>query len=223
MKRARRAGTLAVAAALALACVSPTGDEPEQHWLDSLAWAYERGDCAGVRERAAEPPLRAGPWLKLAALLLAYCDEHALEFARARAGYEAIVRERPGSEAAHAARARLAEFARMDEGFAREVVWDRALSAPPIQPDRRPLPVSRGRLTYPSWLLRAGIEGWARVETVLDAAGTPGELAILDSWPPFLFEAAALDVVAGSRYRPPPVGHDPTRTWIVLVRFELRD
>ena len=71
MKRARRAGTLAVAAALALACVSPTGDEPEQHWLDSLAWAYERGDCAGVRERAAEPPLRAGPWLKLAALLLA--------------------------------------------------------------------------------------------------------------------------------------------------------
>jgi TonB family protein len=159
--------------------------------------------------------------LPIGRLLAAHCDELEQNFSKARAEYAAIVAQYPNSEVIPNARARLAEFERMDEGYSRVDQTDRAREAPPIERDRRPVPVSRGTLRYPEWVRLCAIQGWVMTRMELDTAGVPQSVRVLDSWPPFVFDEAAIQAVEESRYQPPAPDVDANHTWKIRISFKL--
>src|SRR5262249_43831844 len=55
---------------------------------------------------------------------------------------------------------------------------------------------------YPPEALRRQLEGWVDLEFVVDRAGRPRDLAVVQATPTGRFEQAALDAVAKYRYEP---------------------
>jgi len=185
--------------------------------LFAAAWAYRGGDCETAREYA--EAARRTP--DLAQLLIAHCDELALEFSRARERYRAIAAGEASDDAKGGALARLEEMERAAlAGFSRTGAWEqRARRIAGSAQARVPRVIERGTPPFPTWLRVAGVEGWALVEFTLDANGRVVAPFVADSDPPFLFDAAALQLARGSRYEPP--GRKDAQPWNVLVRFEV--
>ena len=55
---------------------------------------------------------------------------------------------------------------------------------------------------YPRAAQRRGIEGWADVEFIVRADGTPDQIAVVESQPGAVFDSAAIDAVRDWRYEP---------------------
>lgn len=90
--------------------------------------------------------------------------------------------------------------------------------------EQLPVLVRHPALRYPALLQRAGIEGELLVEAVLDTTGAVerASLRVVQGGHP-LFEAEALALVAGSRYRPARANGRAVRVRVqVPVRFSLR-
>jgi protein TonB len=90
--------------------------------------------------------------------------------------------------------------------------------------EERPELLSHPTIRYPETLRQAGIEGRVLVETVVDTLGRaePERTHVVSSAHP-LFDAEALSVVLGSRYRPGRVAGRAVRVRVqVPVNFAIR-
>ena len=76
---------------------------------------------------------------------------------------------------------------------------------------------------YPEEARAAGAEGWVKVRYDVAANGLVENLAVVESNPPGLFDAAALAAVAQWRYRPAVVdgAHRRMRGVVSTLRFQL--
>lgn len=90
--------------------------------------------------------------------------------------------------------------------------------------EERPELLSHPQVRYPDVLRQAGIEGQVMVETVLDTLGRAeqGRTRVVSS-AHALFDAEAISVVLGSRYRPARVAGRAVRVRVqVPVNFQIR-
>ncbi len=75
---------------------------------------------------------------------------------------------------------------------------------------------------YPSEALRRNIEGWVDVSFRVTADGKVSNVALLDSSPPGVFDAAATKALSRLRYKPPMLGGKPTAVATKLrIAFRL--
>ena len=93
--------------------------------------------------------------------------------------------------------------------------WNDATPDPTLKPRNRPTP------RYPRAPQAAGVEGWVMVDFGVSKQGAVVDPVILDSNPPFVFEAAALTALRSWSYEPTQ-RDEPPRT-VVVIRFEIGD
>ena len=90
--------------------------------------------------------------------------------------------------------------------------------------DEKPEILVSPRLDYPALLRQAGVEGSVLVEAIIDTAGRaePGSVRVVHSTHP-AFDKPAMDVVAGSVYRPGRMRGGVVRVLVnVPVNFSIR-
>ncbi len=71
-----------------------------------------------------------------------------------------------------------------------------------VSPSRPPQFIGGADLVYPADAKTNGVEGRVLVRYDVTAAGTVANVAVVESEPPGVFEAAALDAVRSWRFRP---------------------
>lgn len=75
---------------------------------------------------------------------------------------------------------------------------------------------------YPMRAKHRGIEGWVRVQFVVDEDGLVSGVTVLESEPPGIFDQSVIRCVSGWRFRAGTVGSIPVKTRAeTTVRFEL--
>ncbi|MEN1728850.1 MAG: TonB family protein [Pseudomonadota bacterium] len=77
---------------------------------------------------------------------------------------------------------------------------------------------------YPPTAAQQGIEGWVRVEVVVDARGRVRSTRVLESQPRGVFDSAALAAISGWSWRPKIVdGRAVEQTLVQEMTFSLED
>lgn len=75
---------------------------------------------------------------------------------------------------------------------------------------------------YPLHAKHRGIEGWVRVRFVVDETGRVGDITVLESDPPGIFEQTTKRCVAGWRFQAGTVEGVPVKAWAeTTIRFKL--
>jgi TonB family protein len=168
---------------------------------------YASNGCAAARRRlelcaacdsAEQKPMRD--------LLLAYCREREAP-SEARALYEGIITDHPDTEASVTAIMRVrqldaAELPRLSE-----------YAGP------KPTPIDRPQPAYPTLAENAGLEGKARVRFDVRADGSVGNVRVVESTPPLLFDAVALYSVSSWKFEPGQAAESQQ----ITLRFDLGD
>lgn len=198
------------------ACASPPRADEEP--VAAAYRFYASGDCTAVREevarvRSAQPIPTNDRYL---ALLEGYCLERDGDVDGARQIYSALLSVSPTSLQSYDAALRLRDLERLaNAGTTRE--QEKQLAEPRWKPgSTNPAVVPRVRVppVYPRVATVAWIEGWVLVDYGVAADGSTENVVVLDSSPPYLFEAAALSAIQGWTYEPPAGG--ATRAAVVL-------
>ncbi|HKA15060.1 MAG TPA: energy transducer TonB [Myxococcota bacterium] len=180
---------------------------------------YGSGQCDAVREQAHAIDFSEGAQRKpFFRLLEAYCAERGGEVATARQLYSSVVANAPRTTQAFGAALGLADLERLERsGLTRadqkqqvEAAW----KTPLYQHGGR-RPIQRTEPGYPSAMAAARVKGWVMVDFRIARDGSVGDALILDSDPPFVFEAAALAAVRRWTYEPSDKS-EPTRATVKL-------
>jgi TonB family protein len=193
------------AAAPSSADAAPAGGADARAGLIAATRAYAENGCIAARRRLdlcaacdseEQRPLRD--------LLLAYCKEREAP-SEARALYEEIITKHPDTEASVSAIMRVRQI------DAAELAPLSDYSGP------KPAALERPQPAYPTLAGSAGVEGKVRLRFDVRDDGAVGNVRVVESTPPLLFDAVALYAVSGWRYEP---GHAAESQQVVL-RFDL--
>jgi TonB family protein len=200
----------AASASAAAAAAPPSADAAltgadERAGLIAATRAYAESGCSAARRRLelsaacdseAQRPLRD--------LLLAYCKERESP-SEARALYEEIITKHPDTEASVSAIMRVRQI-------------DAAELAPPSDySGPKPAALERPQPAYPTLAESAGVEGKVRLRFDVRDDGAVGNVRVVESTPPLLFDAVALYAVSGWRYEPGQAAESQQ----VVLRFDL--
>jgi TonB family protein len=158
--------------------------------IAAAARDYAESGCAAARRRldlcdacdgAAQKPMRD--------LLLAHCAERESP-EKARELYEAIITSYPDTFASVAA---IMHVRQID-----------AAELPPLTDyvGPKPAPVSRPQPAYPPHAEAANLDGRVRVRFDVREDGSVGNVRVIESTPPLLFDAVALYAVTSWTYEP---------------------
>lgn len=182
--------------------------------------AYQHADCETVYRLTQPDLLEAMQATELRysmRLVRGFCQELDGDQPAARSTYREVVREGPTSFAAADARERIRilELLADDPGFLERV--ERAAQGPRGSSVSRE-PAERPPALYPPLARAAGVEGFAVVEFGIDPAGRTIDPIIVDSEPPFLFEATALRAVRGWEYKSKRKA-DPSQRHVIRIAF----
>ncbi|MBK7950584.1 MAG: energy transducer TonB [Deltaproteobacteria bacterium] len=182
--------------------------------------AYQHADCETVYRLTRPDLLAAMQATELRyslRLVRGFCQELDGDQPAARATYREAIQEAPTSFAAADARERIRilDLLADDPGFLERV--ERAAQGP-HGPSGSREPAERPPALYPPLARAAGIEGFAVVEFGVDPAGRTVDPIIVDSEPPFLFEATALRAVRGWEYKTKRKA-DPSQRHVIRIAF----
>lgn len=93
---------------------------------------------------------------------------------------------------------------------------------PTLQVDEEVIPLVRIAPTYPSRAARLGIEGWVKMEVVINNKGGVDSARVLESMPERIFNRAAIKAIKRWRFRPKIVaGKAVSRTAQQQINFKL--
>jgi TonB family protein len=211
MRRIDRGIATALLGLAALACAndqpapaSPT-DEIQGIQIATDAYlAYQHSDCETVYQLTQPSQIDALQATELRhslRLVRGFCQELDGDQPAARATYGQLIDEAPGSFAAADARERLETLDRLadDPDFARRVEAA-SKRAPRPSGTREPSSVREPAL-YPPLARAAGVEGFAVIEFGVTRRGETVDPIVVDSDPPFVFEASSLRAVRGWQYK----------------------
>jgi periplasmic protein TonB len=95
----------------------------------------------------------------------------------------------------------------------------------PVSQDRDVIPLVRVSPTYPPRALAREIEGWVQVQFTITGTGTVKDVIVVESSPPNVFDAAAVEAVSRWRYNPKVEGAVAVdRVGVqTLLRFDLEE
>ena len=198
----------AIAASAETASASAaTAEASDTRSLTAATREFAESGCAAARHRLDFcTPCDSTEQKPLRDLLLAYCEERESP-AEARALYEAIITNHPDTEASVTAIMRVRQID--------------AAELPPLTDYVGPKPATRDRPqpAYPTLAQRAGVEGKVRLRFDVREDGSVGNVRVVDSTPPLLFDAVALYAVSSWTYEP----GQPAESQQVALRFDLPD
>lgn len=91
-----------------------------------------------------------------------------------------------------------------------------------LQVDEEVIPLVRIAPSYPSRAARLGIEGWVKMEVLINSKGEVDSVKILESRPSKIFNRAAIKAIKRWRFRPKIVaGKAVSRTAEQQINFKL--
>jgi len=91
-----------------------------------------------------------------------------------------------------------------------------------IQIDEEVVPLVRIAPKYPRKAARLGMEGWVKLEVVINARGTVDEAKVIDAVPRRVFNSAALRAIKRWKFRPKILnGRAVSRTAVQKMQFKL--
>ena len=205
------AGAAAAADAAALAAASAStashADASDTSQLIAATREYAASGCSVARRRLERCTACETPEQKPQRdLLLAYCAEREAP-ASARELYEAIISNYPSSEASATAIMRVRQI----DAAELPALGDYA--------GPKPAATDRPQPAYPTLAESAGIEGKVRLRFDVRADGSTGNVRVVESSPPLIFDAVALYAVSSWQY----VAKTPAESQQVVLRFDLPD
>ncbi len=177
------------------------------HSLIAATREFAANGCAAARRRLELCAACDSPEQKpLRDLLLAYCREREAP-SEARTLYEAIITEHPNTEASVTAIMRVRQID--------------AAELPPLATSAgaKPAPIDRPQPAYPSLAENAGVEGKVRLRFDVRDDGSVGNVRVVESIPPLLFDSVALYAVSAWTYE---LGK-PAESQQITLRFDLTD
>jgi TonB family protein len=184
-------------------------------------YAYQKEDCRTVLRLTNPAGLESWEYseMRYSMLLLnGFCLELEGERDQARTAYENLVAISPRSFSAQDAQERLRIMTIEDEDpdHAR---WIREAGqrADPTTPTR--IPIDRVPAQYPPLARTTGVEGYAVVEFGVSARGETEEPVIVESHPPYLFDASALRAVREWEFSRKPDA-DPKDRQLIRIVFK---
>jgi len=102
-------------------------------------------------------------------------------------------------------------------------VW-RGRAAGDPNPDGDVIPIVRIAPQYPRQALLEGIEGWVRLEFVINPDGTVADPAVTDAEPPRIFNTSAMRAILRWKFKPRIVDGKPVpRRGAQIIEFKLED
>lgn len=204
---AEAAGADAAAAASASASARSRADASDTSQLIAATREYAASGCSAARRRLERCTACDAPEQKPQRdLLLAYCAEREAP-ASARELYEAIISNYPSSEASATAIMRVRQI----DAAELPALGDYA--------GPKPAATDRPQPAYPTLAESAGIEGKVRLRFDVRADGSTGNVRVVESSPPLIFDAVALYAVSSWQY----VAKTPAESQQVVLRFDLPD
>jgi TonB family protein len=182
--------------------------------------AYQHADCETVY-RLTQPDLldsmQATELRYSLRLVRGFCQELDGDQPAARTTYRQVIDESSTSFAAEDARERIRilDLLANDPGYLARV--ERAAQGPRSASGTRE-PADRPPALYPPLARASGVEGFAVVEFGIDPSGRTVDPLIVDSEPPFLFEATALRAVRSWEYKSKRQA-DPSERHVIRIAF----
>lgn len=90
--------------------------------------------------------------------------------------------------------------------------------------DQKPVSIAALKPRYPYRARRMGIEGYVRVQFLVDQEGNTRELTVVDAEPEGVFEQAVRKTVPRWRFKPGKKAGRPVDTWVEMtIRFGMED
>lgn len=84
------------------------------------------------------------------------------------------------------------------------------------------IPLTQTPPVYPYRAKRLDIEGWVKVQFVVNEKGQPEEIRIIEAQPASMFEKNVIQCVSGWRFKPGTIAGVPVKTLVsTTVKFEL--
>jgi TonB family protein len=194
-------------AAPAAASTASNGDASDTAQLIAATREYAASGCGAARRRLERcTPCEMPEQKPQRDLLLAYCAEREAP-ASARDLYEAIISNYPSSEASATAIMRVRQI----DAAELPALGDAA--------GPKPAATDRPQPAYPTLAESAGIEGKVRLRFDVRSDGSTGNVRVVESSPPLIFDAVALYAVSSWQY----VAKAPAESQQVVLRFDLPD
>jgi len=226
-KHALALSALFLSIAVLAACQTPSTDLDDTHAIQNAAdayRAYERGDCDAVARSTDEDTIEsweAGEAQHSLRLIRGFCQELDGDTSAAIETYRHLIRIAPLSFASDDARERL-RILRLFERDPDYQDWVDSARDRAAQGSTGRVPVDRIPAAFPPIARQAGIDGFAVVEFGVTPRGDTDAPVIVDSYPPLLFEGAALRAVREWRYARDPTSSKSKRQVIRIV-FQAAD
>lgn len=226
MRRIIRRAAIALLGIVGFACRQDGPPPPEPVAIQGIQIgtdayiAYQHADCETVY-RLTQPDLlgsmQATELRHSLRLVRGFCQELDGDQPTARSTYHELIDEAPASFAAEDARERLRILDRLadEPTFADRI--QRAALGPRGARDVRE-PAERPPALYPPLARASGVEGFAVVDFGIAADGRTVDPIIVDSEPPFLFEATALRAVRSWEYKSKRKA-DPAERHVIRIAF----
>ena len=186
----------------------------------SILEDYVAGNCSLVERRAAPEQIASWPADEnrhATTLLRGFCFEQRGDREGARAIYQALVDEAPGSFSGEDARERLRYLDRAQEDPEWERwVLDAAKRADPRAKTRTP--IERVPAEFPPLAHASNVEGYTVVEFGVTPDGETRSPIVVDSSPPYLFDGASIRAVRGWQFMSEP-GSDEGHRQVIRLLF----